>query len=39
MPLTEAAELLLRARYVNPGETPAMVFPRVASAVDTGKAG
>jgi ribonucleoside-diphosphate reductase alpha chain len=39
MPLTEAAELLLRSRYVNPGETPAQVFPRVAAAVDTGRNG
>ncbi|HVN66420.1 MAG TPA: adenosylcobalamin-dependent ribonucleoside-diphosphate reductase [Methanomicrobiales archaeon] len=39
MPLTEPAEVLLRARYVNPGESPAQVFPRVAAAVDTAKAG
>ena len=39
MALTEAAELLLKARYLNAGETPAMLFPRVADAVDTGKAG
>ncbi|MDD1669302.1 MAG: adenosylcobalamin-dependent ribonucleoside-diphosphate reductase [Methanomicrobiales archaeon] len=35
MALTEAAELLLRARYVNPGEGPADVFRRVAGGVDT----
>jgi ribonucleoside-diphosphate reductase alpha chain len=39
MALTEAAELLLRRRYVNPGESPSRVFPRVAAAVDTGRAG
>ena len=38
MALTEAAEVLLRARYVNPGESPGQVFPRVAAAVDTARA-
>ncbi|MDD1662669.1 MAG: adenosylcobalamin-dependent ribonucleoside-diphosphate reductase [Methanomicrobiales archaeon] len=38
MALTEAAEVLLRTRYVNPGESPSQVFPRVAAAVDTPKA-
>ena len=38
MALTEVAELLLRSRYVNPGESPSQVFPRVAAAVDTEKA-
>jgi ribonucleoside-diphosphate reductase alpha chain len=39
MALTEAAELLLKARYLNAGESPSSLFPRVADAVDTGKAG
>ncbi|MDD1664891.1 MAG: ribonucleoside-diphosphate reductase, adenosylcobalamin-dependent, partial [Methanomicrobiales archaeon] len=39
MALTEAAELLLKARYLNAGESPSGLFPRVADAVDTGKAG
>jgi ribonucleoside-diphosphate reductase alpha chain len=39
MALTEAAELLLQARYVNPGESPAGVFARVAGGVDTAEAG
>jgi ribonucleoside-diphosphate reductase alpha chain len=38
MVLTGAAELLLKARYLNAGESPAMIFPRVADAVDTMKA-
>jgi ribonucleoside-diphosphate reductase alpha chain len=38
MALTEAAELLLKSRYLNAGESPAMLFPRVADAVDTRKA-
>jgi ribonucleoside-diphosphate reductase alpha chain len=39
MALTEAAELLLQSRYVNAGESPAMVFPRVAGGVDTPRQG
>ena len=39
MALTEAAELLLKARYLNAGESPAMLFPRVADAVDTREGG
>jgi ribonucleoside-diphosphate reductase alpha chain len=38
MALTGAAELLLRSRYVSGGESPAMVFSRVAGGVDTAKA-
>ena len=38
MALTEAAEILLRARYVNAGESPAGVFARVANGVDTPRA-
>ncbi|HVP24507.1 MAG TPA: adenosylcobalamin-dependent ribonucleoside-diphosphate reductase [Methanomicrobiales archaeon] len=39
MALTEAAELLLKTRYVNTGESPAGVFARVAGGVDTPEAG
>jgi ribonucleoside-diphosphate reductase alpha chain len=39
MTLTEAAELLLKSRYVNAGESPAGVFARVAGGVDTQEAG
>ncbi|MGE5832077.1 MAG: ribonucleotide reductase N-terminal alpha domain-containing protein, partial [Methanomicrobiales archaeon] len=39
MALTEAAAQLLKVRYMNAGETPEGVFPRVARGVDTPREG